>query len=213
VQALREYVNLWVRIQSVHLQEGTPDHFLLRWTVDQKYSTSPAYHAFFVGQSGVLGSGVLHKARAPPTCKFFLWLTLLDRCWTSERLQRHNLQNNGPCALCSQETETISHLFLQCSFSREIWYRSLQVQGFHALAPSVVADLQDWWPDSRKVIPKALRKCFDTMVVLICWQLWRERNARVFDHASKTTSELLFWITYCARLWSLAGFQSLLLAS
>jgi hypothetical protein len=42
VQALREYVHLWVRIQSVHLQERIPDRFLWRWTSDQKYSTSSA---------------------------------------------------------------------------------------------------------------------------------------------------------------------------
>jgi hypothetical protein len=87
VQALREYVHLWVRIQSVHLQERIPDRFLWRWTSDQKYSTSSAYHAFYIGQSGI--PGMLRKARAPPTCKFLLWLALLDRCWTYERLQRH----------------------------------------------------------------------------------------------------------------------------
>jgi hypothetical protein len=118
VQALREYVHLWVRIQSVHLQERIPDRFLWRWTSDQKYSTSSAYHAFYIGQSGIPGMlpkarapptckystssayhafyigqsgipGMLRKARAPPTCKFLLWLALLDRCWTYERLQRH----------------------------------------------------------------------------------------------------------------------------
>jgi hypothetical protein len=155
-QALREYVHLWVSIQSGHLQEGTPDRFLSRWTSDQRYSTSSAYHAFFVGQSGIPGTSVLRKARAPPTCKFFL--TLLDRCWTSERLQRHNLQNNGSCALRSQEIKTISHLLLQYSFSREIWFRTLRFQGFQALAPSAVAVLQNCWPESRKAIPKPLRR-------------------------------------------------------
>jgi hypothetical protein len=87
-----------------------------------RYSTSSAYHALFVGQSGIPCMSVLRKARAPPACKFFLWLALLDRCWTSERLQRHNLQNNGPCDLCSQETEMINHHLLQCSFSRDIWF-------------------------------------------------------------------------------------------
>jgi hypothetical protein len=47
------------------------------------------------------------------------------------------------------------------------------------------------------------------MVVMICWQLWRERNARIFDQVSKTSSELIDWIREGARQWSLAGFQSL----
>jgi hypothetical protein len=183
VQALREYVHLWVRIQSVHLQEGTPIVF----SGHHRYSTSSAYHALFVGQSGIPCMSVLRKARAPPTCKFFLWLALLDRCWTSERLQRHNLQNNGPCDLCSQETEMINHHLLQCSFSRDIWFRTLRFEGFQALAPSTLAVLPNWWSESRKAIPKPLRKGFDTMVVMICRQLWRERNARISDQVSKTS--------------------------
>jgi hypothetical protein len=33
-----------------------------------------------------------------------MWLVLLGRCWTSERLQRHGLPNRGNCTLCSQES-------------------------------------------------------------------------------------------------------------
>jgi hypothetical protein len=38
---------------------------------------------------------------------------------------RHQLQNNGQCALCSQVAETIAHLLLFCSYSREVWFRIL----------------------------------------------------------------------------------------
>jgi hypothetical protein len=30
--------------------------------------------------------------------KFFVWLALLGRCWTSDRLQRHHLRNSGPAS-------------------------------------------------------------------------------------------------------------------
>jgi hypothetical protein len=68
------------------------------------------------------GNGRPRKTRAPPAAKFFVCLTLLGRPWTWER---HQLQNNGQCALCSQVAETIAHLLLFCSYSREVWFRIL----------------------------------------------------------------------------------------
>jgi hypothetical protein len=35
-----------------------------------------------------------------------------------ERLQRHNLPNNGVCALCVQADEAIPYVLLTCVFSR-----------------------------------------------------------------------------------------------
>jgi hypothetical protein len=43
------------------------------------------------GASTVLRSASLNSAlstKAPPLCIFFIWLVLLNRCWTTERLQR-----------------------------------------------------------------------------------------------------------------------------
>jgi hypothetical protein len=55
--------------------------------------------------------------QSPPNSKFFIWLTLLGRPWTSDRLQRYQLQSSGYCDLCSQAVESISHLLL---FSRSL---------------------------------------------------------------------------------------------
>jgi hypothetical protein len=177
VLALQQYVSLWARLQDVQLQVNSPGQFLWRWTSHQWFSSASAYRAFFVGQSSIPGVSLLRKTRAPPSCKFFLWLALLDHCWASERLQRHNLENSGPCVFCSQEVETIHHLLLGCSYSREVWYRLLRPRGLQVLTPTAQASLPDWWATH---IPKAGRKYFDTSVALICWLLWKERNARVF---------------------------------
>jgi hypothetical protein len=64
---LERVCQLWARLQSVQLQVDMPDQFLWRWTSYHKHSSSSAYHAFFIGQSGIPGAGLLFKARAPPT--------------------------------------------------------------------------------------------------------------------------------------------------
>jgi hypothetical protein len=107
VIALTQYVRLWIRLSQVQLVPSQPDKFLWKWTSNQCFSSASAYRAFFHGQCSIPGASILCKAKAPPSCKFFVWLSLLGRCWTSERLERHGLPNNGPCALCGQASESI----------------------------------------------------------------------------------------------------------
>jgi hypothetical protein len=110
--ALGQYVSLRIRLQGVRLYQEIADKFIWKWSSSHLYSASSAYLAFFHGQCALLGAKYLSKMVAPACCKFFMWLALLDRCWTSDRRQRHNLDSNGLCAFCDQATETVSHLVL-----------------------------------------------------------------------------------------------------
>jgi hypothetical protein len=87
--------------QEVQVEPSVRDQFVWKWTANQSYSVSLAYIASFHGQCGIQGARVLSKTKAPPRCKFFIWLSHLDCCWTSARLQRQNLPNNGLCAFCN----------------------------------------------------------------------------------------------------------------
>jgi hypothetical protein len=78
--SLWQYVWLWMRLNSIQLDMATPDRFIWKWMSHQQYSASSAYRAFFVDQCGIPGANELHKTKAPPTCKFFMWLVLLGRC-------------------------------------------------------------------------------------------------------------------------------------
>jgi hypothetical protein len=66
----------------------------------------------------------------------FLWLVLQDRYWTLDWLQRHGLENHGPCALCSQSAETIDHLLPGCPYSREVWFKVVQRVEWQQSTPS-----------------------------------------------------------------------------
>jgi hypothetical protein len=47
------------------------------------------------------------------------------------------------------------------------------------------------------------------LVALVCWGIWKELNARVFDHRSSLAHVLPDRIAQEERIWSLAGFSSL----
>jgi hypothetical protein len=52
--------------------------------------------------------------------------------------------------------------------------------GWQQLTPNADDKLRDWWLQSRKVVPKARRKAFDSLSFMVSRSLWLERNVRVF---------------------------------
>ena len=113
-------------------------------------------------------------------------------------------------ALCAQLPETIDHLLICCSFSRDIWFRLLRKFGWEAVTlDPQVNNLAIWWIAARKRIPKENRRCFDSLVVLTCWLLWKERNDRTFDRRVRTIDNVLTWVGDEILAWFQEGFKHL----
>lgn len=107
--------------------------------------------------------------------------------------------------LCDQEDETADHIATGCVFAREVWFSTLSSCGLAHLVPLHAPALIDWWPDSRAALPSPARKGFDSIVLLVVWMLWKERNSRVFDRAAVVSRELCRRIASEAQLWKLSG--------
>lgn len=206
-----EYLDLWELIRTVQLQPDLQDKVSWKWTANGSYSAASAYRAYFIGQECIPGAKILHKARAPGKCNFFIWLALHDRCWTAERRKRHNLQDRDDCVLCGQHPESIDHLLLTCVHSREVWLGVLRAAEWHALAPAATTpSLPDWWTQSRRALVKEHRKDFDSLVLLVTWSLWMERNARTFNRRERTPLILTQDIIREAAVWTKAGYITLI---
>ena len=135
---------------------------------------------------------------------------LHERCWTAARRKRHGLQDEDLCVLCAQSSETIDHLLTTCPFSREIWFKILCKIRWERVTPSMLTfNFSSWWTDARKQIPKAGRRGFDSLVILVCWIIWKERNDRTFDRCVRMIDDALLHILDEITAWSLAGFRQL----
>jgi hypothetical protein len=77
------------------------------------------------------------------------------------------------------------------------------------LAPSREEPVVVWWLRMRKAIAKPFRKGFDTLVWLVTWSLWKEKNRRVHEWAALQPVALAGAIMEDARLWARAGFVSI----
>jgi hypothetical protein len=209
MHVLVEYVLLWERLETVVLQPGVPDRFVWRWSPDAVYSSSSAYKAFFHGLTLLPGARQLWRASVPPKVKFFAWLALRGRLWTSDRRRRHDLQDDASCALCDQEDETTDHLLLGCVFAREVWHRLLRKFRLPLQPPAAPSTLVDWWLSSRGLLPRALRRGFDSVVLLVAWSVWKERNRRTFEGLHSSALEVVRSIVEEGQLWVSAGFRAL----
>jgi len=49
----------------------------------------------------------------------------------------------------------------------------------------------EWWLRSRKFVPKAVPRRFDSLFFLVGWLIWKERSARTFDGQSSSAAQLV----------------------
>jgi hypothetical protein len=126
------------------------------------------------------GAALIWGTWAPLRVKLFLWLAFHKRHWIANLRIRHSLQDSPTCRLCDQEDESMVHIIFQCSYSRQVWWLILRHLGAIDLQPQHLWSLQFWWGHLRHQMPSTKKKGFDTLFALITWQLWKERNARVF---------------------------------
>lgn len=113
------FAEVSARKKKATVAEALPSDAWVRHTVDQNYSAASAYGAMFLGSSTPIGANQVWKTAAPPRVRFFFWLVMHGRCWTAERRFRHGLQDSPVCIMCDQQDETMDHILLDCSFSRE----------------------------------------------------------------------------------------------
>lgn len=91
-------------------------------------------------------------------------------------------------------------ILTQCTFTLQVWWTVLQKLGFTVISPGQ-GTIQDWWIQ----LQGTKRKGFDSLFALISWQIWKERNARLFRGAESTLLELMLRIKKEGDEWVAAG--------
>jgi hypothetical protein len=84
----------------------------------------------------------------------------------------------------------MDHILLGCTFSREV--RELWLRRLHLVDDITVQEevTLEWWVGSRNTVPKPIRRGFDSLLFLIGWSFWKERNARTFNRVATFVAQL-----------------------
>jgi len=142
------------------------------------------------------------KKLAPPKVEFFMWLALLGRLNTKQRLYAKGLlqEDQITCQLCSLQPESLDHILLLCPYSQNVW-TVLAAELGHALTIAVsFREHYEKWMDKpwrRELSKKIWRATF----FAIAWNIWMTRNevvfqSKVFNHEDICRSikrQVAFW--------------------
>lgn len=94
------------------------------------------------------------------------------------------------CTLYYGKPETSFHLCFCCPFVIDVWTRVLAWEQFSLpshVQPPLFASIADWWEAAAKAVSKEQRWNFNEVSIFIMWNLWKERNRRIFQNESSTS--------------------------
>ncbi|TVU14229.1 hypothetical protein EJB05_37684, partial [Eragrostis curvula] len=157
------------------------------WTRSASSSTKLAYETSLLGGVKFELHKRLWKSWAPLKCKIFLWLAILNRCWTADRLERHGLQH--------------------ADYGRDGAQHKVGLQRLASRQDDTV--FNEWWRQAAKRFGHEQRKEFNTYVILIAWQLWKHHNRCVFAGIQPQADAALHEINDESRMWTMAGANQL----
>ena len=149
-------VLLWDRLADFPLAPDSDDELSWKWTASGGYTASSAYLTLHNGATQLNGADRIWKTWAPLQVKFFLWLAVKHRHWTSDRRLRHGLTADPIYRHCDQENESSDHIIFRCSYSLQVWWVFLAPLHFQDITPQAMESLQDWWARLRSFLPPAL---------------------------------------------------------
>ncbi|PNT68879.1 hypothetical protein BRADI_3g46543v3 [Brachypodium distachyon] len=98
-------------------------------------------------------------------------------------------------------------LFYAVTFSIRIWMMVRDWLGLAELNPSLWQDtdsVREWW-DSNILGVGMRRKTIASITMLVIWELWNERNVRVFRDISTMPLIIFYKIKNETRNWAIAG--------
>jgi len=130
-EQVEEFISLWLRIQTVQLQEGVNDSITWRWTANGSYTTRSAYRIQFKGAYSAFSSNLIWKADTENKCKVFMWILIKEKILTADNLQKRRWPCHEHCVLCNGPLETAVHLCFNCGFAKAVWNQVFTWEGIN----------------------------------------------------------------------------------
>ena len=122
-------------------------------------------------------------------CKFFAWILVQDKILTARNLQKRGWPHQQQCVMCNGPLETSLHLCLCCPFAKAVWDQILSWENFTQLQQQLQVNpthIKSWWEEVATKVPRSERRRLNGVVIYTFWNIWKERNRRIFDNLIQT---------------------------
>ncbi|KAF3653304.1 putative transcription elongation factor SPT5 -like protein 1 [Capsicum annuum] len=109
------------------------------------------------------------KVKIPLKVVCFTWLLAKEAVLMHDNLRKRDIILVTHCCLCGEVAETVSHLFLHCRITDQLWKIFINLRGIQ------------WMPGN--IVDTLSRAC-------IWWTIWKERNSRSFENKSRSLQKI-----------------------
>ncbi|BAH94054.1 Os07g0663200 [Oryza sativa Japonica Group] len=203
--AMVQFFQLWDELLLFNLGND-PDKIRWKPGPDGAFSVSSAYDMFFMARQSYPFGQHIWQTNAPSRVRFFFWLAARGRCQTADNLAKKGWPHEDSCALCMREQEDCHHLFVTCEFSGRVWeLMRAWISVDFPIPGQIDCSLIDWWFEARRCFRTGYREIFDAVLMLVCWLIWKERNARIFEQRLRSPEQLVEDIKEEINVWRSAA--------
>ncbi|KAF8708580.1 hypothetical protein HU200_029954 [Digitaria exilis] len=180
MEEMAEMLILESYIRTVRLNDQQ-DVISWKLTASGQYTTKSAYGAQLIGSYCTFDSKAIWKAKVEGKHRFFAWLLVQCKILTADKLLKRNRPCDPLCQLCHQVEESAGHLILHCVYAKEVWLRMSQETNGLMQVPSTELTMEEWWNLSLQGLNKELKQRTAALMIYTAWNIWKERNRRIFE--------------------------------
>ena len=117
-----------------------------------------------------------------------------DKILTAHNLQKRGWPHQEHCVLCNGPLETGLHLCLCCPFAKAVWDQILSWENFTQLQQQPQIDpihIRVWWEEAASKVPKSEYRRLNGVIIYTFWNIWKERNRRIFNNVVATVTQVV----------------------
>ncbi|CAN1807830.1 Putative ribonuclease H protein At1g65750 [Linum perenne] len=178
-----EGVELVVRMHAP-VEDSGDDEWAWGCSKDGQFTIKSAY-ALLCEEDGPSADALWETIwgwKGPNRIRHFLWLAGQDKLLTNDQRYRRKQADDPLCPLCLNQIETSLHVIRDCEFAKGVWN---QAGGFDTDG--------SLWSSTREVwMLNLLKSARNLEFGVICWSLWKSRNARIFSSDNSTAAAVAF---------------------
>jgi ribonuclease HI len=106
--------------------------------------------------------------------KLFPWLAAANKILTWDNLIHRGWEGPNICLLCRLNSESVTHLFIDCTFTQQVWRRlSFALKLRSTWSGSSLKNCLEDWAKEESLYPH--------LPALVSWHIWLVRNRTIFD--------------------------------